>query len=114
MFTRKQYLDGECSHDTYYAQFVTDRVINHVLTYIGADTIRTSHDPHMNDILLHRWDRLIGIKDCIDTKLFKACNNVTYAEDCRDKFLWSLSDQVCIAKAAAKVWKARDAAKVEA
>lgn len=102
---RKQYLDGECSHDEYYGQFVTPGLISYVVSRIGANRIKASTDEHMNDITLASWDRLTGVSGLIDASLFKACDNVTYAPEYADKFLWSLSDQVCIAKRAAKMWK---------
>ena len=105
-FTRKDYRDRKCSHKEYYRQFVTHSVLHVVRNRIGADKIKNSTDPHMNDIPLKLWDQLAhSIRGAIDTKLFKACNNVTYAEESRDKFLWSLSDAVCIAKAAARIIK---------
>lgn len=102
---RKQYLAGEVSHEDYYGQFVNPELIAYVVGYIGAERILASSDPHMNDIPLAAWDWLVGVKDRIDTKLFKACNNATYPEQERDKPLWSLSDQVCIAKRAARAWR---------
>lgn len=58
MFTRKQYLNKECSHREFYAQFVNDRVKARVLVLIGRDRILESTDEHMNDIPLREWDRL--------------------------------------------------------
>ena len=103
--TRSQYMAGEVSHDEYYGQFVTPALIQYVARTIGADAIRASQDKHFNDIPLVRWDQLHGVKDCIKSDLFKAANNTTYAEAYRDKFMWSLGDQVCIAKAAARAMR---------
>lgn len=58
MFTRKQYLDKECTHDQYYAQFVTPEVIHLVLVCIGEARIMGSKCPHFNDIPLWEWDRI--------------------------------------------------------
>lgn len=81
--TRKQYLDMECTHREYYAQFVTPHTMGVVVDFIGADKIMNSTDEHMNDIPLAKWDRLHGI--------IPKCN--------------SISDTVCTAKEAAKQFK---------
>ena len=105
MFDRKDYLAGRVSHAEYYAQFVTQPLKAYVARAIGRDKISASTDPHLNDIPLARWDGLTQTKHLIDRAKFKAADNVTYAEESRDKFEWSLGDQVCIAKAAASAIK---------
>ena len=59
MLTRKQYLNGECTHREYYAQFVDERTKHHVRFGIGMKTLRASTCEHLNDITLKRWDRLV-------------------------------------------------------
>lgn len=39
LFTRKQYLDNECTHDQYYGQFVTESTINTVLSYFSKEKL---------------------------------------------------------------------------
>lgn len=56
MFTRKQYMNHECSHREYYAQFVTEGTRQVVLQSIGRERLEGSTDPHLNDIPLRRWD----------------------------------------------------------
>lgn len=58
MYTRKQYLNKECSHNEYYGQFVTPAWIDRVQRHIGADRVKRSTDPHLNDIHLKEWDNL--------------------------------------------------------
>lgn len=58
MFTRKQYLNKECSHREYYAQFVTEPVKARVRMCIGWERLKNSTDEHLNDIPLREWDRL--------------------------------------------------------
>ena len=58
MFSRQQYMNGECSHSQYYSQFVTGSVKSAVLCSIGKDAIVKSRNPHFNDIPLVKWDRL--------------------------------------------------------
>lgn len=106
MWTRLDYRYKKVDHQTYYAQFVNEAVLGVVRSAIGVKAIKSSTDPHFNDIPLHRWDNIEPlIRQSIDTGLFKACNNTTYGEEHRDKFLWSLSNGVCIAKAAARIIK---------
>jgi len=59
--TRKDYLDGKCTHDEYYGQFVTKPLILVVAKMIGAGNIAASTDLHFNDIPLVRWDNLAQI-----------------------------------------------------
>lgn len=64
MFTRKQYLNKECSHREYYAQFVTEPVKARVRMCIGWERLKNSTDEHLNDIPLRLWDTLgaVGTK----------------------------------------------------
>ncbi len=57
-YTRKDYMDGNCDHDTYYAQFVTADMLSYVAIVIGKDKIIASTDKHFNDIPLRHWDSL--------------------------------------------------------
>ena len=98
MKTRKQYLNRECSHEEFYSQFVTESIKEAVGARVGIDRIKQSKDHHLNDIPLIVWDRLTFIKGMIDRDLWRRArehaNPKTYP--------WSLSDQVCIAKQAAR------------
>ena len=47
------------AHRDYYAQFVTDRIINLVLSGIGKDKILASKCDHFNDIPMRMWDPLV-------------------------------------------------------
>lgn len=97
IFTRREYIANECSHQEYYPQFVNDRVKYAVKTYIGLDKILASTNEHFNDIPLHLWDN-IHAEFLIDRAKFKQANET-------DVFCWSLSDNVCILKAAARMIK---------
>lgn len=95
-YTREQYLAGECSHETYYAQFVTNGVIETVKRNIGEDKIAASTDEHFNDIPLRQWDMLnAAIYNTMNMKRFRALQ--TYG--------FTLCDAVCIAKQAARMIK---------
>ena len=58
MFTRKQYMDRECSHRQYYAQLVTPSTLAAVRSTFGAERLLASTDEHLNDIPRERWDAL--------------------------------------------------------
>lgn len=88
MFTRKDYMDGKCSHRDYYGQFVTDTTRSVVARCIGVDRIRQSRDEHLNDIPLARWDALPKV--C-------AAGRMKEAGDWLSPAGW-----VCIAKEAAR------------
>ena len=92
MFTRNQYINKECSHKEYYEQFVTDIVLKYVVESIGSKAILNSTDKHLNDIPLIMWDRLYLV-DAV-----ARVHNITGY-----KGGVSLSDQVCVAKAAARM-----------
>jgi hypothetical protein len=57
-FTRKEYMSKVCTHEQYYAQFVTENMKNDVIRAIGKDALMNSTDEHLNDIPLKKWDRL--------------------------------------------------------
>lgn len=58
MYTRKQYLDKECTHSEYYGQFVTTGHLQEVKAYIGLDRLINSTNEHLNDIPLQEWDNI--------------------------------------------------------
>lgn len=58
MYTRKQYLNKECTHREYWGQFVNSHTKNLVRTHIGFSKIMQSDDPHFNDIPLEKWDAI--------------------------------------------------------
>jgi hypothetical protein len=92
MITRTQYLNGEATHDAYYGQFVTDAVVGLVRRWIGEKRIRASTDPNFNDIPLAQWDAL-------HTDVISLCGAAIREAQGHGA---SLSDCVCIAKAAAR------------
>lgn len=87
MKTRKDYMAGNCTHQEYYAQFVTPEIKVSVIRAIGLKKLMASTDPHLNDIPLERWD---DISTNAGAKMKEAGD-----------FL-SMAGNVCIAKAAAR------------
>lgn len=102
-FTRKDYMDGVVDHQTYYGQFVNNQVISLICRAIGKDKILASTDKHFNDIPLRKWDALAS---SVPSRLVSLSNMFTQAEQNAVPSI-SLSDQVCILKAAAHQIAAR-------
>ncbi len=89
VFTRKQYLAGECTHRQYNAQFVTEGYKGQIKRHIGLDRILNSTDEHLNDIPLIEWDNA-PLTLGVDQKMKNLGDYLT------------LAGKVCIAKEAAK------------
>ena len=93
LITRSEYMAGDCSHDTYYAQF-GEHLTDLVAQTIGVDRILKSTDPHLNDIPLKRWDSLAPAVRWRVGRLIGEANETGGV---------SLSDCVCAAKSAARL-----------
>lgn len=90
IFTRTQYMSGECTHHEYYIQFATPALRQEVARHIGVERIKASTDPCMNDIPLADWDRLPVVYYYNGQRLKQAGDYLTKA------------GAVCIAKAIAR------------
>lgn len=95
MFTRKQYMNKECSHSEYYHQF-GKHLTGLVGNIIGVDRIKASTDEHFNDIPLAKWD---GMMEPIRLSIGRLISDANGSGGI------SLSDCVCSAKAAARIIK---------
>jgi hypothetical protein len=116
MLTRAEYLarsgeafrvggDTMAVHREYYAQYVNERTIAHVVRCIGGERLLASTDPHLNDIPPGEWDALCGFRQVgsnieqFGTSGFPR-NNIA-----KELGTWlSPSDLGCIAKEAARQW----------
>lgn len=60
MKTRQNYLNGECTHREYYAQFVTASIKNYVESRFGIERLKNAllEDKYLNSIKLNEWDML--------------------------------------------------------
>lgn len=63
ILTRAEYIknyhggpEGTALHRRFYAQFVNDQTINHVLRHISGDKLLASTDESFNDIPMREWD----------------------------------------------------------
>ena len=88
--TRKQYMEGECTIDQYYDQFVTTELKNILLRSIPEKQIVMSKHPHFSDIPLTVWDWIARIEPVPRLSL-EAVGDFS-----------SLGTQVCALKAAAR------------
>jgi hypothetical protein len=86
----------EALHHEYYEQWVCPWLTSIVQSAIGMKAIKASTDPWLNDIPLAQWDRLDGIVRDYGARKNKELGNGS---------VWSLSDTVCITKAAARLLK---------
>jgi len=87
------------AHRAYFGQYVTDSIVSRVVAAIGAERIRASTDPHLNDIPLPLWDSIA-----------LQINSGKLSKQMRDNGDWaSLGTLVCVAKEAARQFKERPA-----
>ena len=92
MKTRQDYLNRNCTHQEYYAQFITPGIIRLVVAKFGRAQLQNCNDPHFNSIPLSQWDDISPrINAVAEGKLKEA------GDGC------SLSSGVCIAKVAAEI-----------
>lgn len=91
MFTRKQLMNRECSHQEYYSQFVTPWIKQLVVKSIGIERLLKSTDPYLNDIPLREWDSL-SFGFMISKEQLKKCGDFE-----------TLASKVCILKQAANM-----------
>ena len=93
-YTRKEYLNKNCTHAEYYSQFVTDSIKSIVKEHFTIEKLKKAYneDKYFNTIPLIKWDRLtIYFKDSISKSL----------KDAGD--FYSLAGGVCILKCAAEI-----------
>lgn len=108
MKTYKQYMNKECTHRQYYAQFVDVKTRRIVLNAFGLDRIKKHIEAddcfHRDNIPLKMWDRLSGFHvRGSDVTLMGGNfvgNTINWKKAKNESF--SLSDCVCILKEAAK------------
>lgn len=101
-YDRVDYMDKKLiSHGDYYLQFAKlPEFRAALLQHFGADTLKNSQDPYMNDIKMDLWDRFQS-KNYID-KRYKYAEAASYVgrNDLwrRKAVLWSMATNVCFAK----------------
>lgn len=96
MYTRKQYLNHEVTHQEYYAQFATPATRRLVANFLPTNAAELlAQDEHLNNIPLYKWDQLAKRV------------NLRHVQNCYKETGYtggvSLSDLVCILKATARM-----------
>lgn len=96
IFTRKQYLNKECTHEQYYAQFVTNAIRSLVYNWFGIDQLKEAYkvDINFNSIPLAKWDSFLH-------SIGKHPYNLGVSMKEVGDYL-TLAGQVCIVKEAAR------------
>ena len=91
MFTRTDYLDGKCTHQQYYHQFVDERIKAIVLCRFDRETLahHFAKDTFFNTINIRTWD-VMSLPGYVADKLKQAGDYLT------------LAGQVCVLKQAAR------------
>lgn len=94
MYSRTQYMAGECTFDEYYLQFSSIFYDVLMAKFTPAHLAeKYQEDEYLNNIRLSYWDNLAYIyKSAIASKNFQLGNGR----------VWSISDGVCAAKATAR------------
>lgn len=66
VYLRSAYLNRQCTHEQYYGQFVTERILNIVSVRFPIKTLVEEYhkDEHFNTIPMHIWDALTGLFSC--------------------------------------------------
>lgn len=95
-FTRKEYLNQECTYEQYYNQFLTPAIIAIVANRFSIDELKEAYQKNesFNSIPLAAWDSLAYALKNTPTGLGKKLRDA-------GDFL-TLSGQVCVLKAAAR------------
>lgn len=78
-YTRQQYLNNECTHRQYYAQYVNEEVKNNLAKNISIDRLLASTDEHLNDISLKEWDNLSGFDFDFNRQLISRYNTIPHS-----------------------------------
>lgn len=97
LITRAEYLaagqaDSKAAHRAYYAQFVVPAHFADLGNLMGLiERIKSSNDPHFNNILLSTWDRIAVPVAAESTARMKECGDYP-----------TLAGAVCILKEAAQ------------
>lgn len=85
---RKQYMANEISHEEFYLWLADSIGIGIQAVPFSIEKLKTSKDPHFNDLPLITWDRMDGVVRS------QAVRHGMRA--------WSLSDTVCVLKNVAR------------
>ena len=94
MFTRKEYLDGKCTHSEYYSQYVENTDAKGlVLSFWDEKTLFEAYekDEHLNTLSIKSWDELAERLTIGPWLTFSELGDMN-----------TLSNRVCVLKEAAR------------
>ena len=102
MYTRAQYLNKECTHREYWAQFVTKRMRDMVLRNIPLERLQRSQNEYFSDVTqLADWDVMKNATFAMLNQ--KVWREIQYPEYKDPRSIgWSMSDNTCLLKEAAR------------
>ena len=96
MYSRQDYLSGECTHSQYYSQFVTPYLKRKTLQLFGF-RIDPESDPHLNKIPLECWDDLSTL---VGGKKFKELGDFRTLAGCvcvlKESARQAFAEQECV------------------
>jgi hypothetical protein len=99
VITRSEYMkDSARLHQAFYGQFATMGLIRMIARRISVGSLIKSRDQWLNDIPLREWD-MLPCQDYISHDLWRQARE----QEDKTKFWWSMSDNTCVAKAAARI-----------
>ncbi len=124
-WTRKDYMQSRCSHDQYYSSLARLIGLPGLIRLVGMITTKEqiiAAGEHLNKIPLAKWDRMHESITHMISEQNRSKGIMARSWDTTGTALpprticWSLSESVCVAKAAARLWAAQPepAAGVEA
>lgn len=95
LFTRKNYMNNECTQQEYYSQFVTNHMKDVILSTFSKDQLikKYEKDEHLNNIPLKWWDSFENIFKQHIASINKKINGQS---------VWSSATHTCAMKAAAR------------
>ena len=92
-YTREQYMNKEVDHQAYYLDVAAHSGITHrLLPQKMLQEVLASTDPHLNDVPLHKWDRVAAVIQAVEVY-----NN--------ERRVTSLAGTVCALKAVAREYQ---------
>jgi hypothetical protein len=102
MFTRAQYLNKECTHREYWAQFVTAGMKSMVARNFSLERLQRSQNEYFNDVtVLSDWEIMRGNTFAmLDLKKWREIQYPEYTDP--RSIGWSMSDNTCLLKEAAR------------
>jgi len=98
-YSRKDYMNKKVSHNEYYAQFITPSLVMLVKSHVGEERIMKSKDEHFNDIHIWVWDKAA---EMMNRSLYSELAESNASTTANNIPSISLSDKVCLLKAAAR------------